>query len=241
MKKFLFLIPVSLLIFSCGSDKPEVNIDSLRTDSALKAQGSMKPDIQTRSKDTMHMVTLPPVMEGDLVFQIDTSEQCMAFGKASGSKYNNIGMIFIRPHDKLYMVLEAKDSVHVMPLTEWVDRGQGDHVALMRVKHANQFLTPRKTADLKNQMKELKGKMNDHYFSWSDDEMYSSEMVWKVYTKALNIVLSTPRKLSEYDLTGALVKQQMQNHYKGNIPQNEKVVSPDDLYKSDQLELIYEK
>ena len=240
MKHFFFFATISFFIFSCGDGKPVVNTDSIRADSAVKAQLAIKPDSAIKTKDTMHMVALPPVMEGDLVFQIDTSEQCMAFGKATGSKYNNVGMIFIRPKDRLYMVVEAKDSVHTTPLTEWVDRGQGHHVALMRIKNANQFLTEKKTTILKQRIKEMRGKMNDHYFSWSDDEIYCSEMVWKAYNDAVHIPLCTQHKLSEYDLSGPLVKQQMQNKYNGKIPKEEKVVSPEDLYKSPQLELIYE-
>ncbi len=235
---FLFLI-FTILIWSCRNGNSEANADSLRTDSALKAQAAM-PKIITRSKDTLHMVTLPPVMEGDIVFQIDTSEQCKAFGAATGSKYNNMGIIFIRPLGNLYMVLEAKDSAHTMPLTEWVDAGQGQHVALMRLKNANMLLTDKKTIDLKKVMRSCKGKMNDHYFSWSDDEVYCSEMVWKVYHEGLHIDLSTPRKLSEFNLTGPLVSQQMKNKYNGKIPKDEKVVSPDDIFHSQHLTLIYE-
>jgi hypothetical protein len=239
---FLFLCAsAAFFIASCGSGKPEVNVDSLKADSALKAQMAFVPPKTDRVKDTFHMVTLPPVMEGDILLQIDTSEQCMAFGKATKSKYNNMAMIFIRPHDKMYMVLEAKDSVHVMPLTEWVNSGQGQHVVLMRLKNSNMFLTDKKTDVLKKGMKMLKGKPNDHYFSWSDDEIYCSEMVWKIYHYALKIDLTTPRKLTDFDLSGNLIKQQMKNKYGAAIPKNEQVVSPDDLLHSEKLEIIYQK
>lgn len=240
MKNLLLLPLLAFFIYSCGNGKPAVNEDSLKADSALKAQMAFVPPKTDRVKDTFHMVTLPPVMEGDLLFQIDTSEQCMAFGNATHSKYNNIGMIFIRPHDKMYMVLETKDSVHVMPLTEWVNRGQGQHVVLMRLKNSNMYLTDKKTEVLKKGMKTFKGKLNDHYFRWTDDEIYCSEMVWKIYHYALKIDLSTPRKLSEFDLSGPLVKQEMKNKYGNDIPKNEQVVSPDDLMRSDKLEKIYE-
>ena len=119
MKKLLLFSAIAYCVASCGNGKTDAQTDSAKTDSALKAQMAFVPPKTDRVKDTFHMVTLPPVMEGDILFQIDTSEQCLAFGQATHSKYNNIGMIFIRPHDKMYMVLEAKDSVHVMPLTEW--------------------------------------------------------------------------------------------------------------------------
>lgn len=89
--------------------------------------------------------------------------------------------------------------------------------------------------------KTLKSKKYDPYFSWSDDAFYSSEMIWKLYKIGAQIELSTLGKVSQLDLSGALVQQQMKNKYGANIPKDEPMATPDDLYNSQKMEIVYEK
>ncbi|HET6992353.1 MAG TPA: YiiX/YebB-like N1pC/P60 family cysteine hydrolase [Bacteroidia bacterium] len=247
MKQVILFSLFTFFIFSCGEDKKNEKADSLRMDSALKALTSndtVKPanalPSTTANTDTTHTIALPPVVEGDIIFQTMGDEQSMAFGKATHSKYNNVGLVFIRPRDNLYVVMECRDSLHATPLTEWVNRGQGHHVALMRLKDSNTALNEKKTNHLKMAAKPLKGKKTDLYFSWSDDAFYCSELVWKLYKQGTGIELCTPGKMSQLDLNGALVKQQMKNKYGATIPMDEQVVTPDDLYNSPKLVKIYE-
>jgi hypothetical protein len=239
MKKFILLAPV-LFLLSCGDNKPKVNVDSLRADSALRAQASVTPPVPVKT-DTVNAVALPPVFEGDIVLQISEDPQHMAFGKASGSKYNHAGIIFIRPRDRLYVVMELNDSVTATPLTEWRDRGQGEHIALLRLKNSNQLLSDKKTERLKKGAKAFRGVKQDYYYNWSDEALYSTELVWKMYNNALKISICEPGMLSEWDLTGLLIHGQMTKKYGANIPKDEKVVSPDAIYKSPKLEVIYER
>jgi hypothetical protein len=239
MKNIFLLVPLLFLI-ACGDNKPAVNADSLRTDSALRAQQNMAPPVAV-NPDTMHAIALPPVFEGDIVMQISENPQHLAFGKACNSKYNHAGIIFIRPRDRLYVVMELNDSLSATPLTEWRDRGQGDHIVLMRVKNANQVLSEKKTQRLKKGAKDFRGMKEDYYYSWSNEAFYSTEMVWKMYEKALSITLCEPGKLGDMDLTGLLINGQLTKKYGANIPKDEKFVSPDAIYKSPKLEIIYER
>lgn len=238
------LLPICLLTFiisACSSDSKPENADSLRTDSALKAQLKKDTVIVVQNSDTTQKDSLPAVMEGDLVFQISEDEQSMAYGKACKSKYNNIGMIFIRPKDHTYMVLEVKDSIHAIPLTEWVERGQGKHFALLRLRMANQTFNEKKTTMLKMYAKTLRGKGYDIYYSWSDEAFYSAEMIWKLYKNGANVEICKKATLASMDLTGALVKQQMKNKYGDKIPLEEEAVTPNDIFTSPKLEIIYER
>lgn len=245
MKQFFFSGLLAFTLFSCGNGKPDVNTDSLRADSALKAQNpvSQRDSLMpvTHSTDTTHMVALPPVMEGDLVFQEMDDAQSQAFGKTSRSKYNNIGLIFLRPKDRQYIVFEVKDSCRITLLSDWVERGKKQHVALLRLKNANQLINEKKAKALKTTAKQLVNTPFDPYYSWSDDALYPSEMAWKLYHKAVKIDLCTPGKLSSFDLSDPLTKQQLKNKYGNAVPQDEQVVSPDDLYHSPKLEVIFER
>jgi hypothetical protein len=238
--KNLILLAFVLFLFSCGENKKTANTDSLRTDSALRAQANIVPPAAVNT-DTTQAVALPPVFEGDIVMQISDNPQHVAFGKACGSKYNHVGIIFIRPRDRMYVVMELNDSVTATALTAWKDRGQGGHIALLRLKNSNQLLNEKKTERLKKGAKGFRGVKQDYYYSWSDDALYSTELVWKMYNNALKISICEPGTLGEWDLTGLLMHGQLTKKYGTAIPKDEKVVSPDAIYRSSKLEVIYEK
>jgi uncharacterized protein YycO len=56
------------------------------------------------------------------------------------------------------------------------------------------------------------------YFEWSDDNIYCSELVWKMYKEALGIEIGTLQELKEIDLTSDVVKNKMRELYGTNIP-----------------------
>lgn len=240
MKNAFFLLFPAFLI-SCGDNKPAVNIDSLKTDSALRALDARATSPTAINADTAHTEALPPVYEGDIVMQISEKPEHLAFGKACNSKYNHVGIIFIRPRDRMYIVMEANDSVGAMPLKEWADRGQGKHVALMRLKNSNQILNEKKTERLKKGAKDFRGKREDFYYSWSDEAFYSTELAWKLYDNTLNIKICEPGKLGDLDLSGASTASRMKEKYGANIPKNENLISPDAIYKSPKMVVIYER
>ncbi len=237
MKNIIFFL-VTIVIISCGDNKPAVNVDSLKTDSALKAQ--LTKSNMSVSTDSVNMTALPPVFEGDIVMQISEDPQHIAFGKACGSKYNHAGMIFIRPKDRMFMVMEVNDSVTATPLTEWINRGQDDHVVVMRLKDANQILNERKTMQLKKGAKDFRGKSEDDFYSWTDNALYSTELVWKMYAN-LKIEICEPGKISDMNMTGTVIGEQMTKNYGAGIPKNEKFISPDAIYKSTKLVVVYER
>ncbi|GAB4131693.1 MAG: hypothetical protein Fur0041_02370 [Bacteroidia bacterium] len=232
---------LALLLFACGNQKKErmrqAQDSANSADSALIASMNVGP---ARSKDTLKMLGMPPVFDGDIVMQISDGEHGTAISKATGSKYNHCGIIFKRQRDNILMVLEAYDSVKVMQLTDWVNRGKDKHVAVLRLKDANQNLNARRTEKLNRFARSYKNKPYDPYFSWNDDAMYCSELVWKIYKGALDIELCKLRELGSFDLSSPEVKKQLDIKYGKNIPKKENVVSPADIYNSPLLEKIYE-
>ena len=80
----------------------------------------------------------------------------------------------------------------------------------------------------------------DIYFEWTDDKIYCSELVWKIYKEAANIEIGELEKLSDFDLTNNIVRDILKERYGNNIPMDEVVISPESIYNSDLLETIYE-
>jgi uncharacterized protein YycO len=51
------------------------------------------------------------------------------------------------------------------------------------------------------------------YFEWSDDRMYCSELVWKIYFEATGIAIGSLQQLKEFNLT----KQRSKTKIKGAV------------------------
>ncbi|HEU4717541.1 MAG TPA: YiiX/YebB-like N1pC/P60 family cysteine hydrolase, partial [Bacteroidia bacterium] len=230
MKKNFLFVPLLALAVSCGENSKPAD-QQKNVDSAITAQeNSTKPiapqDIP-RSTDTVKMVALPPVMEGDIIFQTWNSDQSDEMEEASGSKYNSVGLVFIRKTDNQYMVVEMRDSLRATPLSEWVSRGKDQHVLLMRLKNSNQILSAKKTNDLRNAVRTYHKMPYDYALSWGDDAMYGSELVWKIYHNALKIDLCPTKQLKDLNTKSGRLKTELGKKYGKNIPLTDPAVTPD--------------
>jgi uncharacterized protein YycO len=88
-------------------------------------------------------------------------------------------------------------------------------------------------------MQKYLGRPYDILFSWTDDKLYCSELVWKIYNETADLELCPLKKLKEYDLTDDAVKKELTKRYGNKIPLEELMVSPADIAASNQLEMIY--
>lgn len=171
---------------------------------------------------------------GDVVFQTSKSAQSKAIQLATDSKFSHVGMVV--SHQGKLMMLEAVQPVKLTPISEFVARGTNGAYELKRLKNEYGAFSKEKVVELERFYTPLLGKDYDIYFNWSDKEIYCSELVWKVYNAVLGIELSKPKPLKSYHLDHPLVKEQMEARYGNNIPLNEVMVSPQDLYESEFLE-----
>ncbi|MBL7917539.1 MAG: peptidoglycan peptidase, partial [Bacteroidia bacterium] len=71
-----------------------------------------------------------------------------------------------------------------------------------------------------------------------DEELYCSEYVWKIYYKALAVEIGKLKPLKSFDLSHPKVKEIMEFRYGDEIPYNEKMISPGDMYTCELLEDI---
>lgn len=76
------------------------------------------------------------------------------------------------------------------------------------------------------------------YFEWTDDRIYCSELVFKLYRDALGIEIGRRQKLREFDLADPVVAAKMRERYGGHVPSNEPVISPGAMYDSPLLETV---
>ena len=150
-----------------------------------------------------------------------------------------MGLIY-KKGDKFY-VFEAVEPVKLTPLQDWIRRGKGQHYVVKRLKNAEDVLTLSNIKKMKAEGAKYLGKSYDLYFEWSDERIYCSELVWKIYKNVLNIEIGKLQRFSEFDLSHPVVKAKLKERYGEYIPKEELVISPDQMFKSDLLETVLEK
>lgn len=174
--------------------------------------------------------------DGDLIFQTSRSSQSKAIQLATNSKYSHCGIVF-KEGDSFY-VFEAVQPVKRTPLAEWIARGEKGEFVVKRLKNAEQTLTPDVIQKMKEIGKGFYGKNYDSAFEWTDEKIYCSELIWKIYKRATGIEIGNLEKLGDFDLSNKVVKQKIKERYGEKIPLGELVISPASLFESDKLVTI---
>jgi uncharacterized protein YycO len=175
--------------------------------------------------------------DGDMIFQTSQSTQCEAVRMATNSKFSHCGLIYIVAGKPI--VFEAVQPVKLTPLSDWIQHGEGNKYIVKRLKNSS-VLTPQTIKTMKAVGKKMIDKNYDLFFEWSDDKIYCSELIWKIYKKGANIELCQLQKLKDFNLTDKKVKTILAERYGKNIPLNEAVVSPESIEKSDLLETVFD-
>jgi uncharacterized protein YycO len=175
---------------------------------------------------------------GDIIFQTSKSSQSKAIQIATKSKYSHMGIIYII--DEEVYVYEAIQPVRLTKLDKWIDRGENSHYVVKRLKDSENVLTENNFKKLKEYGEKFNGRDYDLYFDWSDDKIYCSELVWKMYKGALGIEIGELQELGEFDLTQTDVKEKLKERYGDKVPLTEKVISPARIFDSDKLIMVTE-
>lgn len=175
---------------------------------------------------------------GDIIFQSSTSGQSLAIQLATHSIYSHCGVIL--KEDTKYFVFEAVQPVKITPLEEFVARGDNNYYIVKRVKDS-ELLTEEVLEKMKVFEKKHLGKPYDLYFGWSDEKIYCSELVWKMYKETTGLELGKLKKLKEFDLSHPAVKSKLNERYGKNIPMEEPVISPESIFGSDLLMTVAQK
>lgn len=174
---------------------------------------------------------------GDITFHTSRSSQSKAIQLATKSKYSHMGIVY--EIDSQLYVYEAVQPVKLTGLKEWIKRGENSHYVVKRLKN-NDLLTIENLKRMREVGEKFKGKNYDLYFEWSDDKIYCSELVWKIYKETLNMEIGELQELKDFDLTSDIVKDKMKERYGNKIPLGEKVISPSAMFESNHLKTVIE-
>ncbi|MBU4011207.1 MAG: YiiX family permuted papain-like enzyme [Proteobacteria bacterium] len=174
--------------------------------------------------------------DGDIIFQTSQSNQSTAIQLATHSKYSHMGIIFFQNGEPY--VFEAIRTVQYTPLDQWIGRGQDGKYVIKRLLDSDKLITPKSIEKLKGVAETFQGKPYDLTFEWSDNSIYCSELVWKIYERGIGVQVGQLKKLRDFDLSNAAVKAKMKERYGDQIPMNETVVSPGDMFTSELLQIV---
>ncbi len=189
---------------------------------------------QAQRQATAALVPLAPTLhEGDLIFHSSLSAQSQAIRLATHSPYSHCGLLYKK--DGEWQVFEAVQPVKLTPLARWVARGQGQHFVVKRLRDAATTLTPSALASLRAASQPLLGRDYDLAFSWSDKQIYCSELIWKVYDRGLHRQLGRLQQLRDFDLSHPVVQAKLRERYGTQLPLSEPVISPASIFRSPVL------
>jgi hypothetical protein len=174
-----------------------------------------------------------PLRDGDIIFHSSRSGQSAAIERATGSPYSHMGVILHRGGKPF--VYEAIATVRYTPLARWTVRGDGGKYVVKRLKAG---LTAAQAKKLRESAVAFADKPYDLYFEWSNDRIYCSELVWKMYQHALNLEIGGRQKLREFDLADPMVRAKMRERYGSKVPLDEPVISPAAMFDSPLLEVV---
>lgn len=168
---------------------------------------------------------------GDIVFQATGGEQCKAVSEATSSRFTHCGVVF-EQGGKL-MVIEAVQPVSITPLEAFIARSSPGTFHARRLKQAPDSA---KIEHAREWAYLTVGKDYDLGFQWSDEKLYCSELVWKLYREA-GVTLCDPRPFRDYALEGPRMTSVIQQRYGSlaELPLDEPAVAPSDLAKSPHL------
>jgi hypothetical protein len=246
----------ALLIFAgtiaCNSrsrrDHPAADtplpIPTFEQSQAEQGNGNLNPNtkgISDKSTDTVNMKTLPKVFNGDILVQYRDDDFGKRMEVLSGSPYTHAGIIFKRERDDVWVVMEVLDSVRLTPLRVWAARNGGKNLMLLRHKKHTEGLSKEENMRMRETSKQFKKCAADDWFVADDKAVCSSELIWKLYFKALKIELVPMRTLKSYERAGEPVQKMLATHYGKNIPFDQQYITPADFINSSNLVKIYER
>lgn len=184
-------------------------------------------------KEVVRLAEKKEIQDGDIIFHTSKSKQSKAIQLATKSKFSHCGIIFKKGNS--FYVFEAIQPVKWTPLDKWIARGIGGKYVTKRLKNSEKSINKEAIDKMLTICSQFEGKNYDKTFEWTDDKIYCSELIWKVYQRALGIEVGKLEKLKDFDLSNEIVKTIMKERYGDNIPMNETVISPSSIFDSELL------
>ncbi len=196
---------------------------------------------------TLDESSMPPLKDGDLIFQTTLNSQTMAIALASGSVYIHTGIIKNTPQGP--QVIHAARQVTHWPLSQWISGGVLKRFAVYRYKG----LSDEQGKQVVAAAEKYNGRPYDFYFSFSNDSIYCSELDYLSFNDA-KLPLGGAQKIGSLNINNRFVKHIIEQRWqqypacagKGydfetcyNVIMEGELVTPSSIAHDPHLELIF--
>jgi len=171
---------------------------------------------------------------GDIIFHTSKSSQSKMIQDVTQSKYSHVGIIYMK--DGKTYVMEAVQPVKVTPLNVFIERGVNSEYTVMRYEGN---LSEQDLNKMYEYGSSQLGKNYDSKFQWSDNTMYCSELVYKIYEK-VGVELCNKNTFSNYNLSSNEVQVAIKKRYNTELDMKEPIVTPVDLSNSNLLTTVFD-
>jgi hypothetical protein len=171
------------------------------------------------------------VAEGDFVFQHLPGHLLKVIADVTQSPYSHCGIVVMK--EGRFYVLEAIGPVTLTPLNEWIHRGIASRVTLVRLKEKYRKDIP---LIIMTGYKYI-GRPYDLEYAWDDEKIYCSELIYKAAWEGAGIRLAAFRELGQMNWKPH--EQFIRLITGGQLPLERKMITPHDLARSQEVELIY--
>jgi len=170
--------------------------------------------------------------EGDIIFQsLGDSELGAVIESATKSPYSHCGIIVKR--DNAWKVLEAIGPVQETPVVDWILRGKNHKYEVFRLHERYQDRIPVFIAKARSYL----GRPYDIQYEFDDSKIYCSELIFKAFKQATSEDLGKVVELGSLDWKNH--EDFIRRITGGDLPLNRLMITPANLARAGQLNLIF--
>ena len=174
--------------------------------------------------------------EGDIFFIQSQTDQAAAINEATGSSWTHVGIIVKRSGE--WHVAESSGPLLVTPLKTFISRSRNKAYKVMRNQKFSQKMLPRLYVALYKYNQPY-----DIFFEFSDERIYCSELVYKVFRDVTGIPVGRLEKFKDLRLDGPYVSKLIEDRLTAigkEINLEEPIITPVGLFDDKNLTLIHE-
>jgi Permuted papain-like amidase enzyme, YaeF/YiiX, C92 family len=192
---------------------------------------------------------LPPLRNGDIIFQTSRSSQSAAILLASASAYSHMGLIEI-DSSGAPLVVEAVGPVKSTPLDTWIKRGLGGRIAIQRLNS----LSADAALNVLSAAHKYDGLPYDLFFLSTKDQIYCSELVSLAYSEGASLSVGQIQKAKDLYLNNSAAKRLIEKRWRkhplcqlaGETFEScyakileQDLITPSSIYNDPKLDLIF--
>ncbi|NQT96353.1 MAG: hypothetical protein HQ562_01295 [Candidatus Marinimicrobia bacterium] len=176
--------------------------------------------------------------EGDLIFRITPSDQDLSIWAATGSTFNQVGIILKRK--KKFQVYTVDSTVRYMSLEAFVTNSRKGKFVVKRLIDSYEMIDESIAHAIRLAANRYVGRAYDYQLSWENSKFYGPELIWKIYYEGLLVELGKLHTLSDLDLSNRMAQRYVDKYLQVKKPGDFFIVPFFQIFHYEQLETVFE-